>query len=49
LISMAFWTTPILAGVIREDLGGTFVAVPEMSAESLGAAGEDVGDGALMG
>jgi hypothetical protein len=49
LVSMAFWTTPILAGVIREDLGGTFVAVPEMSAESLGAAGKDIGDGALMG
>lgn len=49
LVSMAFWTTPILAGVIREDLGGTFVAAPEMSAESLGAAGKDVGDGALMG
>ena len=49
LVSMAFWTTPILAGVIREDLGGTFVAAPEMSAESLGAAGKDIGDGALMG
>jgi hypothetical protein len=49
LVSMAFWTTPILAGVIREDLGGTFVAAPEMSAESLGAAAKDIGDGALMG
>jgi hypothetical protein len=49
LVSMAFGTTPILAGVIREDLGGALVAAPEMSAESLGAAGKDIGDGALMG
>jgi hypothetical protein len=48
LVGMAFWTTPILAGVIREDLGGALVAAPEMSAESLGTAGKDIGDGALM-
>jgi hypothetical protein len=48
LVGMAFWTTPILAGVIREDLGDALVAAPEMSAESLGAAGKDIGDGALM-
>ena len=49
LVSMAFGTTPIFAGVIREDLGGARVAAPKMSAESLGAAGKDIGDGALMG
>jgi hypothetical protein len=43
----AFCTAPILAGVIREDLGGAFVAAPQMSAESLGAAGKDIGDGGI--
>jgi hypothetical protein len=46
---MAFGTTAIPAGVIREDLSGALVAAPEMSAESLSAAGKDIGDGALMG
>jgi hypothetical protein len=35
LVSMAFWTAPILAGVIREHLAGAFVAAPEMSAEGI--------------
>ncbi len=49
LVSVAFWTTPVFAGMVGEDLSGALVAVPEMSAESLGAALLDVGDGALMG
>src|SRR5215471_9062441 len=46
LISMAFGTTPVLAGMIGIDLGAAMVAAPEVSAECFGAAGQDVGDGA---
>ncbi len=46
---MAFGTTPVLAGVIGEDLGAALIATPEVSAEGFGSARQDIGDGTLMG
>jgi len=34
--------------MVGEDLGPTLVTAPEVAAERLGAAGQDVGDGAPM-
>ena len=48
LISMAFGTAPVLAGMIGIDLGAALLAAPEVAAERFGAAGYDVGDGAPM-
>jgi hypothetical protein len=46
LSAMTFGTTPVLAGVIGQDLGVALFATPEPPSERLGAAGLDVGDGA---
>jgi hypothetical protein len=46
LSAMTFGTTPVLAGMIGEDLGGALVATPEPPSEGFGAASLDVGDGA---
>ena len=48
LSAMTFGATPVLAGMIREDLGVASVATPEPPSERLGAATLDVGDGAPM-
>jgi len=48
LVRVALRATPILAGMIREYLGAALFAAPEVSAQDLGAAGLDVGDGAPM-
>ena len=48
LLGVAFGTAAVFAGVVGEHLGAALVAAPQVSAESLGAAGEDVGDGAAM-
>jgi hypothetical protein len=48
LVGVALGTTPVFAGMIGEDLGTALLAAPEVSAESLGAAGLDIGNGALM-
>ena len=45
---VAFGTAAVLAGVVGEELGAAMVAAPEVSAESFGAAGDDVGDGTAM-
>jgi hypothetical protein len=49
LVGMTFGTASVLAGVIGKHLGAAAVAAPEVSTEGFGAAGQDVGDGALMG
>jgi hypothetical protein len=48
LISMAFRTAPVLAGMVGIDLGAARVAAPEVPAERFGTAGKDVSDGAPM-
>jgi hypothetical protein len=48
LVGVALGTAPVFAGVVGEDLGMALVAAPEVSAERLGAAGQDVGDGAPL-
>ena len=46
LISMAFGTAPVLAGMVGVDLGAATIAAPEVSAERFRAAGKDVCNGA---
>ena len=46
LSAMTFGASPVLAGMIGEDLGVALFATPEPPSENLGAAGLDVGDGA---
>jgi len=46
LISMAFGTAPVLAGMVGVDLGAAMIAAPQVSAERFGATGKNVGDGA---
>ena len=46
LSAMTFGATPVLAGMIGEDLGVALFATPEPPSENRGAAGLDVGDGA---
>ena len=45
LPGVAFGTAAVFAGVVGEDLGLAMVAAPQLPAESLSAAGDDVGDG----
>ena len=46
LISMAFGTAPVLAGMVGVDLGAAMIAAPQVSAERFGATRKHVGDGA---
>jgi hypothetical protein len=48
LVGVAFGAGAVFAGVIREHLVGAMITAPEMSAESLGSAREDIGDGTAM-
>jgi hypothetical protein len=48
LITMACRAAPVLAGVVRVDLGAAMVAAPAVPAEHFGPAGQDVGDGAAV-
>ena len=48
LILMASGTAPVLARMVGEDLSATAVAAPEVPAELLGPAGEDIGNGTPM-
>ena len=46
LVGVALGAAPVLARVVGEDLSTALVTAPGVAAERLGAAGEDVGDGA---
>jgi hypothetical protein len=48
LILMALGATAVFAGMIGIDFGAAAIAAPDVSAERFGAAGHDVGDGALV-
>jgi hypothetical protein len=45
---MTFGTGSVFAGVIREHLVAAFIAAPQVAAEGLGPASQDVGDGTAM-
>ena len=48
LLGVAFRTGSVFAGVIREHLVAASIAAPQVSAEGLGPASQDVGDGTAM-
>jgi len=48
LLAVTFGTGAVFAGVIREHLVAALIAAPQVSAEGLGAASQDVGDGTAM-
>ena len=48
VIGVALGAAAVLAAVVREDLVRAAVALPKVSSEVFGTAGQDVGDGAAM-
>jgi hypothetical protein len=48
LLGVVSGTGAVFAGVIGEHLVAALIAAPQMAAEGLGAASQDVGDGTAM-
>jgi hypothetical protein len=48
LLGVAFGTGAVFAGVIGEHLVAALIAAPQVAAEGLGTASQDVGDGTAM-
>jgi hypothetical protein len=46
--SVTFGTGAVVAGVVGEHLVAALIAAPQVSAEGLGTASQDVGDGTAM-